>query len=287
MLIFNKKQFKEIEQNKTYAVSGDGDVINRETKYILKPLRSLNGYSRVSIRIGNKKHNLSIHRLVANAFIPNPYKKPQVNHIDGVKTNNKTVNLEWSTAKDNTNHAYSSGLSTLNNSITTYDIKTNTTTTYQSLQQFSKILKIDLKHFIGYVKYSKKYPILNRYIVTILDLERYLNNLNSSLHGSKIYCYDRLTNKITKYLSIGTLTYDTGIRSIKRLSENFLLNLGYIISSKQLDIDECFNKFSISEKRIKDERHSYRKRQYNTGRGYYLVKDMVNTGELVRTFKNE
>ena len=65
-----------------------------------------NGYQHVTI-FGK---SVAVHRLVAEAFIPNPEHKPYVNHLDGNKKNNDVHNLEWCTAKENVAHAYSTGL---------------------------------------------------------------------------------------------------------------------------------------------------------------------------------
>ena len=64
------------------------------------------GYA--SVRLPDKNH--LIHRLVAEAFIPNPENKPQVNHKDGNKRNNNVANLEWVTVKENAAHAWVTGL---------------------------------------------------------------------------------------------------------------------------------------------------------------------------------
>lgn len=77
-----------IKQNENYEVSNLGNLRNRKTKQILKAWKNSRGYLIVSIRNGSKQCSYTIHRLVAEAFIPNPYNLPQVNHIDGNKENN-------------------------------------------------------------------------------------------------------------------------------------------------------------------------------------------------------
>lgn len=67
-------------------------------------------YPRVGLTSNSVLTSHSVHRLVAIAFIDNPENKPQVNHINGIKTDNRAENLEWATAKENSNHAYNTGL---------------------------------------------------------------------------------------------------------------------------------------------------------------------------------
>lgn len=68
-------------------------------------------YLHVGLEKDGENKVFSIHRLVAKAFIPNPHNKPFVNHIDGNKHNNITINLEWCTQKENIGHAFLNGLS--------------------------------------------------------------------------------------------------------------------------------------------------------------------------------
>ena len=71
---------------------------------ILKPGTNKNGYLKVVLSKNGIHRNYYLHRIVSTAFIPNYDKKPCVNHLDEDKTNNTADNLEWCTAKENTNY---------------------------------------------------------------------------------------------------------------------------------------------------------------------------------------
>jgi hypothetical protein len=68
------------------------------------------GYEYTVLSINKNRKTVKIHRLVAEAFIDNVSNKPFVNHINGIKTDNKASNLEWATASENTRHAFKYGL---------------------------------------------------------------------------------------------------------------------------------------------------------------------------------
>ena len=90
-----------------YFVSRDGNVISKYKNKIheMKVFETEKGYQYVKLWINNKSVAAFIHRLVASAYIPNPKNKPEVNHKDGIKSNNFDWNLEWVTSKENKKHA--------------------------------------------------------------------------------------------------------------------------------------------------------------------------------------
>lgn len=87
-----------------YAITSCGKVWSHRSQKFLKPNTNRYGYEYVILSIGNERKTLSIHKLVAEAYIPNPENKPQVNHKDEIKTHNYVGNLEWATAAENINY---------------------------------------------------------------------------------------------------------------------------------------------------------------------------------------
>ena len=92
---------------------------------ILKPVLQKNGYLTVSLNKNGKSKTVHIHRLVAETFLTNPDKLPEVNHKDGNKLNNCVENLEWCTSKENVQHSLEIGLRKFGKKFNFYNMKVN------------------------------------------------------------------------------------------------------------------------------------------------------------------
>lgn len=93
-----------------YKAREDGEIIFVDTGMCKLQGNDTKGYKTVSITYLGKKKKISVHRLIAKAFIPYENERQQVNHIDGNKTNNHVNNLEWCSIQENLEHAFQNNL---------------------------------------------------------------------------------------------------------------------------------------------------------------------------------
>jgi hypothetical protein len=96
------EEYKIISGFENYSVSNFGNVMNNQKGRILKPSKDKDGYLQIKLAKDSKPHMKIVHRLVAQAFIPNPNNKPCVDHIGNDKQNNNVNNLRWATIQENT-----------------------------------------------------------------------------------------------------------------------------------------------------------------------------------------
>jgi hypothetical protein len=152
------------ENEVIFRNNGRRQIINEK---ILTPIPNKGGYLKVRCNIDKGiVKNIYIHKLVAKYFIPNLENNPQVNHINGIKTDNTVENLEWCTAKENINHAWANGLSKPSNNVS---IKVKDKT-FKSIKEASEYINIDRNTMASCLK---KGFYLNRKYVVYYENVRY------------------------------------------------------------------------------------------------------------------
>ena len=145
--------------DRIWFISNEGKYFNHSMQQ-LKLVNNGRGYFVCKIYRKNKSEvvdkNIYIHKLVAQGFIPNPENKPQVNHIDGDKTNNKVGNLEWVTCKDNNIHKIKIGNHKIRKGsiIQQYDLEGNFIKEWESIKEIKEHFKCT--HSLIYASISNK-----------------------------------------------------------------------------------------------------------------------------------
>lgn len=104
-------EWKDIQGYENYSVSSCGKVFSKKNNLLLRPYTNECGYLKV-VLYGKLRKTFSVHRLVGLAFLEPVAGAKDLNHINGIKTDNSLGNLEWTTSKENTVHAFSIGLRT-------------------------------------------------------------------------------------------------------------------------------------------------------------------------------
>lgn len=134
--VWKNEQWKDIYGFKSYQVSNLGRIKSfMQSKgvslKILVQSKNNGGYLYSNLYKNKKQHSKTVHRLVALSFIPNPENKPDVNHMKGIKTDNRCFMLEWNTKSENELHAH---LNKLKTSLKGVDTVSNKLTEQQVLE---------------------------------------------------------------------------------------------------------------------------------------------------------
>lgn len=137
-----------------YQVSNLGNIFSLINNRKMKTTINKRGYCQTMFCGNVQRKNIRVHIIVAKAFIPNPQNKPAVNHINGIRNDNRLENLEWVTNKENTSHAIRIGLIDYKNRppklISGKErkvIKISTNEIYNSLKECAKANNINKKTF--------------------------------------------------------------------------------------------------------------------------------------------
>ena len=142
---------KELIEFKEYYCDKNGSIYS---KHRMLKQSNRNGYLCVTLRKDKKSFSKNVHRLIAETFISNPKNKLQVNHINGIKHDNRVENLEWVTQSENTIHAIKNNLYSppkknrkdLSKEVFQYDLQGNLIAKFPSANEACRVTKISQRH---------------------------------------------------------------------------------------------------------------------------------------------
>lgn len=212
-----KEIWKHIPNLPNCEITQDGKCRNKTTGKLYTP-NKIAGYVQYHIRNKDNKRYY-VHRLVAETFIPNPENKPQINHKNGIKTDNRVENLEWVSCKENITHAIKTGLNTqdyLNKPV----ICLETGIVYKSTRGAAKTTGFSQGNIwaVCHKKQSKTNGFTFMFIDDLLELSNKVESLESEVSRYK----NALEVARAEYLAIIDSEFDSGDgEQIKAFMENY------------------------------------------------------------------
>jgi hypothetical protein len=148
-----------IKQFGIYSIYSDGKVWSNKNNKFLKPTLDKRGYYRIGLSFNGKSKTFKLHRLVAEMFIPKIEGKNQVNHINGIKIDNRIENLEWCNNAENQKHAWDNNLN--RSSYKKIVLDTQTGVFYDSATELANLIGVKrstlISHLNGHRNVFTKY----------------------------------------------------------------------------------------------------------------------------------
>lgn len=218
-----------------YTITSKGDVYSlnygrQKKKKKLKPCVNKNtGYLCVNLYHKKKMYRKYIHVLVAEAFIPNPDNKPEVNHKNGDKTKNNKGNLEWCTGKENIEHAFSTGLRNVQYGEDAPYVKI----TEQTVRKICKLLE---ENKLGSKEIARKVDLPVSYVHNIKHKKCWLKI-------SSEYNIDAHTVK--------SKPVNNGRKKAEKISKEMAVEICELLAYSNLTLSEIHQQTGVSDCKIK------------------------------------
>lgn len=233
---------KVIAKFPQYEIDTYGTIRRIKSGLILKPFKDRYGYYRIGLYTDKyTRTTKQVHRLVAQTFIPNPENKPQVNHINGIKTDNRVENLEWCTGFENQHHALVNGMRnktlTINEQIAHEICKR--LEKGDGVYKISKALSVR-PNIVGNIKYKLAWTHISKFY-NIPEKRKILSRLPDKIIEEICLCLKngmRMSEIAKRYkIDFNTVWFIKNHRSYKHISTKY--NFDEPVQIEKLVTDIC------------------------------------------------